>query len=243
MTIRRFNGDGIQAFKDFLADVRSGAASGPPGDLIQTDSLSAIATDEILVPPWNFPNRFTLGKALCTLFDEPKLRDCRRDTGVWTWLAAVYFTELCPDSDGVRRPGETARWIPEEGDFRKYYRHLLAGPERIYRAHRRQPEVAMAVLAQPAHRPGDVAEQLSARQERISNPTVMAVASRLYVRKRALRRGAAGRGPGSARRFAAVLNQLDLTWDLYDLEPEGLLRLLPAEFDAFRSSRRQKTNS
>ena len=101
----------------------------------------------------------------------------------------------------------------------------------------------MAVLAQPAHRPGDVAEQLSARQERISNPTVMAVASRLYVRKKTIRRGAAGRGPGSARRFAAVLNQLDLTWDLYDLEPEGLLRLLPAEFDAFRSSRTQKTNA
>ena len=234
MRIRRFKPEGIQAFKDFLAGVRSGATSGPPDDLIQTDSLSAIAADETLVPPWTFPNRFTLGKALCTLFDEPRLSDYRRDTGVWTWLAATYFNELCPDNGGVRRPGETARWIPEEGDFRKYYRHLLAGPEGIYRAHRRHPEVAMAVLAQPAHRPGDVAEQLSARQERISNPTVMAVASRLYVKKKAIRRGAAGRGPGSARRFAAVLNQLDLTWDLYDLDPDGLLELLPSEFDPFR---------
>lgn len=240
MILRRFNRNGIRAFKDFLADVRSGATSDPPGDLVRTDSLSEIASDDVLVPPWSFTNRFTLGKALCTLFDEPRLRDSRRDPGVWTWLAAAYFDELCPETNGVRRPGETARWIPEEDDFRKYYRHLLAGPERIYRAHRRHPEVAMAVLAQPAHRPGDVAEQLSARQERISNPTVMAVASRLYVKRKAIRRGAAGRGPGSARRFAAVLNQLDLTWDLYDLEPDGLLRLLPAEFDAFRMSSRKR---
>ena len=240
MALRRFNPNGIRAFKGFLARVRSGVASSPPSDLAQTDSLSAVVAEELRVPPWNFPNRFTLGQALCTLFDEPKLRDCRRDTGVWTWLAAAYFNELCPETEGIRRPGETARWIPEEDDFRKYYRHLLAGPEGIYRAHRRHPEVAMAVLAQPAHRPGDVAEQLSARQERISNPTVMAVASRLYVKKKAIRRGAAGRGPGSARRFAAVLNQLDLTWDLYDLEPDGLLQLLPAEFDAFRSSRKRK---
>lgn len=240
MRLRKFNPNGVQAFKEFLAHVRSGVVLDPPEDLIQADTLSTVVSDQILVPPWKFPTRFTLGRALCGLFDEPRLGDYRRESGVWAWLAAAYFNELCPDTHGGRRPGETARWIPEEDDFRKYYRHLLAGPERIYRAHRRNPEVAMAVLAQPAHRPGDVAEQLSARQERISNPTVMAVASRLYVRKKTIRRGAAGRGPGSARRFAAVLNQLDLTWDLYDLEPDGLLRLLPAEFDAFRVSSRKR---
>ena len=240
MQIRRFNPIGIQAFKEYLAHVRSEATHDPPSDMVQADALSTVVSDEIPVPPWEFPTRFTLGRALCALFDEPSLRDWRRETGVWAWLAAAYFSELCPDTHGVRKPGETARWIPEEGDFRKYYRHLLAGPERIYRAHRRRPEIAMAVLAQPPHRPGDVAEQLSARQERISNPTVMAVASRLYVRKNKIRRGAAGRGPGSARRFASVLNQLDLTWDLYDLEPDGLMRLLPAEFDAFRFSTRNR---
>ena len=92
----------------------------------------------------------------------------------------------------------------------------------------------MAVLAQPPHRPGDVAEQLSARQERISNRAVMAVATQLYVRNGSIRKGAAGKGAGSARRLANVLDQLDLTWDLYDLDPDGLLELLPSEFDSFR---------
>ena len=106
MALRRFNPNGIRAFKDFLVGVRSGAASSPPGELVQADSLSAVVADEILVPPWQFPNRFALGKALCVLFDEPNLRKFRRDTGVWTWLSAAYFNQLCPATEGVRKPGE-----------------------------------------------------------------------------------------------------------------------------------------
>ena len=94
----------------------------------------------------------------------------------------------------------------------------------------------MALLANPPHQPGDIAEQLASRQELVTNPSVMEVATRLYINPETGRpkRGAAGRGPGSARRLAAVLNQLDLTWDLYGLDPDKLLDLLPEEFNQFQ---------
>lgn len=64
----------------------------------------------------------------------------------------------------------------------------------------------------------------------------MRVATDLYVDPSTgkAKSGAGGKGPGSARRLADMVNQLDLTWDLYAMFPKGLLTLLPKEFDRFR---------
>ena len=44
------------------------------------------------------------------------------------------------------------------------------------------------------------------------------------------RRGAGGKGGGSARRLASVARQLELTYDLQDCPPARFLALLPREF-------------
>lgn len=44
------------------------------------------------------------------------------------------------------------------------------------------------------------------------------------------KKGAAGRGPGSVRRLADILNQFDLTWDLYMMRTADMLKLMPREF-------------
>ena len=98
----------------------------------------------------------------------------------------------------------------------------------------------MSLLASPPHSPGDVVEQLASRQEYVTNNTVMQVATILYVSPEGrIKAGAAGGGrgggrPGNVRRFVDFLNQLDLTWDLYGLEVDTLLDMLPSEFDRFR---------
>src|SRR5262249_16830000 len=114
--------------------------------------------------------------------------------------------------------------------------HLLAGPYRIYRAHRDNPQRALVLLCGPLDRPGDIVEQFASRQELVTNPTVIESATRLYVdpATNRPRRGAGGKSAGSARRLADVLEQFDVTWDLYTLTPDGLLTLLPHEFDRFR---------
>ena len=120
-------------------------------------------------------------------------------------------------------------------DYRKYYRHLVAGPYLIYRAHRDNPSRVLAVLAGPVNQPGDIAEQLASRQEIVTNKAAMALATTLYISPSTQRpkKGAAGRGPGSARRFADILNQFDLTWDLYAMQVEAMLKMMPPEFKRF----------
>ena len=52
-----------------------------------------------------------------------------------------------------------------------------------------------------------------------------------------LKRGHAGgnTSPGSARRFAMLLQQLDLTYDILEMSSDAIIGLLPAEFDKFRT--------
>jgi hypothetical protein len=48
------------------------------------------------------------------------------------------------------------------------------------------------------------------------------------------KRGAAGKGNGSARRLVKVLKQFDLTYYREDMDADEIISLLPDEFDRFR---------
>jgi hypothetical protein len=67
---------------------------------------------------------------------------------------------------------------------------------------------------------------------------VAEAATKLYYdpATRSFRRGAGSSVRGAARRLAALLNQLDITWYLYGMGVEDLISLLPKEFDRFRST-------
>lgn len=231
MKLCMFNPDGINRLKQFLA-----SPARDPEDLrafLEDLSLSTKVNAEIEVEVRSFVNRFAAGEYLYHLLGDSNISNLDEDQGTWAWLSAFYFDQLCPEG---MKPGMDYRWVPAVNSFRSYYRHLLAGPYFIYRAHRDNPQHAMAVLATPLHRPGDIVEQLASRQELVTNPSVMEAATKLYIGEDGLPKPrAAGRGAGSARRLADVLTQLDLTWDLYGLSTEKLLELLPPEFDEFKS--------
>jgi len=209
-----------------------------PDEILTDEAMSEPVQPESQIEQLNFSNRFEAANYLNEKLAEAGIANLERDKGLWAWLSLFYFDQLCPlDENGLRKPGERARWILAVGDYRKYYRHLLAGPFRIYRAHRDNPDRAFALLCTPLNRPGDIVEQLASRQELVTNSAVMEAATALFVddETRKPKRGAAGRGPGSARRLVDTLNQLDVTWDLYSMVAEDLLEMLPGEFDRFRS--------
>jgi len=112
---------------------------------------------------------------------------------------------------------------------------LVLGPYLIYNAHNDDPRRAMCVLCQPVHAPGDVVEQMAARPQLVTSRAVVGVATHLYYAgDGSLRRGAGGKGPGSARRLGDVLMQFDRTFDLHSMDGTQLLEMLPPEFHKFR---------
>lgn len=173
------------------------------------------------------------------LFSKADLAEVATDAGLWCWLSLYFFEQLCPRERGGRfKPGARARWIPEIDNFRRYYRHLLAGPYRIFYSHRDKPERAMALLCGEICKQGDLIEQLASRQELITNKHLIEAVTYLYFNphKHKNKRGAGGKGGGSPRRLAEVIDQFNLTWDLYSMTPQEFLGLLPSEFDRFKNN-------
>jgi len=236
MRLRRLNDIGIDRLLGFL-DSLSGDSPQPRPDAILDDPA---ASDEVNpavdVEARAFGSRFEAAKYLSEQFERAGLRHVRRDRGLWAWLSLFYFDELCPPGrHGRRKPGQHARWVLEPTVFRAY-RQLLAGPYVVYRAYRDEPERALAVLCQSLDKPGDVVEQLVSRQDFLMNRAMMETATKLYVdpATRRLKRAAQTRGKGSTLRLVDVVNQFDVTWDLYAMSAPDLLTLLPDQFDRFR---------
>ncbi len=235
MKLRKLNNDGIKRFEEYLDQLRQQPDLTPPKHIL-IDTLTSDAVNvAVEMEEKQFVNRFDLAQYLDSkLAAVPSIEN---EKGIWTWLALFYFDILCPkDKEGKYKPKETARWIPAMSDYRKYYRHLLAGPYRIYRAHRDKPERALALLSGALDKPGEIYEQLAAYQELITNKAVIETATRLYINPKTSspRKGAAGKGAGSARRLTSILNQFDLTWDLYSMSTIDLITRLPQEFDKFK---------
>lgn len=234
MKLSKFTVDGVTQVEAYLDSLRQDDTLGPPFDLLEDPGLVEVLDVNIDVEQSiRFESRLHCAAYLDEMLGQigPELE---QDVGLWTWLTVLYFDQVCPiSSDGRRKVLEQARYIPVPGDYRKYYRHLLSGPYFVYRAHSDRPERSAVALTGPLHKPGEVAEQLLAGQERMTNHAVLDVASLLYMDNKRLRRGAGGKGPGSARRFVDILNQLDLTYDLYSLSKDDLVRLLPPEFERY----------
>jgi hypothetical protein len=239
MRLRRFNEVGLQRMGEFLDTVNDPQPTGLRQHLLTDPALSEEVGGEIEDPPRQLGSRLEGARYLDGILSAAGLRDPGRDRGLWSWLALFFFEEMCPRGrDGRRRPGERPRWVLEVDNYQRYYRHLLAGPYYIYRAHRDAPERALAVLVNPVSSPGEIVEQLASRQELVTSRTVMQLVTDLYIDPSTgrARRGATSKNPerGGARRLAEVLNQLDVVWDLYGMAPAELMNRLPSEFDRFR---------
>jgi hypothetical protein len=235
--VRRLTDAGIERLSAFIDSLKGDEPLDYPAEILTDPQTSEPIGCLIEIEQRRFGSRFEAARYLDGKLSDSGLRDVERDQGLWAWLSLFYFEELCPaDEAGRRKPGERARWIPEVRNYQRYYRHLLAGPYRIFRAHRDSPVRAMALLCNPLDKPGDIVEQLASRQEFVTNRAIVEGATKLYVdpRTKRPRRGAGGKGDGSPRRLADVLWQFDVAWDLYAMTTDSLLHLLPAEFDRFR---------
>lgn len=154
--------------------------------------------------------------------------------GVWAWLTFVLRDVVFPkEVDGVRRPGEVHRWYPSDpGDWQKAQRHLVRMPVVLLGS---LGDTSDHLLRGPPSKLPDIREQLTSQQDMFSLEFQKA-ARLLYYNdaEQKLKRGSGGKGAGSPRRLAKVRQQLDVTWNLFDLDAPRIIKLLPKEFDRFR---------
>jgi hypothetical protein len=231
--LRRLNDAGIAVFQRFLDSFTTDEPHPYPEAILSDPAWSEAVEPDVILERREFSSRLQLAQYLHDQFEAAGFRPSLMDRGLWAWIACLLFPVICPvDRNGKLDPGRSARWIPETTDWRRYYRHLVAGPYRIFLAHRDDPTRALAVLCQKPGRPGDLVEQLASRQEIVTNPAIISIATECFVDPVTgrPRPSASRKGAGGPRRFVGVLDQFDLTWDLSLVPRELLLNMLPREF-------------
>jgi hypothetical protein len=243
--LRRLNETGVAQFAEYL---QQGATGGPPLHLLShPDTSEPLAVTAKLVQR-DYLNRYEFGRDLAMRLGSLDPSTISNDRGLWTWLALFLFDQLCPPApDGKRKLDKQYRYVLSS-DYRHYYRHLVRTPWQLSRDH--GPNSRFLLLATndgaaPLRRHGDILEQLGGTQSIIRSRPIVAEASRLYSDPLSgrPRKGVAGKGGGSIRRFARVLRQLDLTFDPELMPPGGLSAILPDEFDGWKKSAAKATFS
>lgn len=236
-TVRALNGAGIERFRAYLAALRAGHASDPPRELLTDASCTEELSVDVPIGPERFATRWGAGESLCSRLAPLPAGEVEGNPGLWAWLALYYFDQLAPRrTGGLRRPGRDYRHVADFG-FRYRYRHLLYGPFAVYRRHRGH---AILLLSGPLHVEQGVYQEITSRQDLIASRGVVEALNALYLdRARGLPKRGAQRAerPGSLRRFVRLLQQLDLTYDIYGMSGSAIVDLLPPEFDAWRGQR------
>ena len=240
--LRILNENGLQTFKLYLADLREASTGQPPWEILTDSEYSGRLRGELEVERRVFKDKLEMAKYLHEKFSTLPASQIESNIGLWSWLSLFYFDQVCPmNNSGKRIPGQDSRHILDP-EFRRYYRHLLYGPYNIYRLH---GEWAPLLLYGPLDKTSKYYEELSSRQGFVTNQGVIEAANMLYFDSRLGRPkygpGGITRKPGTLLRYIDVVQQLDLTYDLYNMQGEEVLSLLPSEFDEWRPKERVKT--
>ena len=223
--LRQFTSEGLADFSKWL---RAGAKGQIPLELLTNSDFSKPMGEVRLSNNTRFNDRYEFGVELVQLLAPFNKRDISFNRGLWAWLAAWFFDQLCPvEADGSRTLRKEYVYIPSE--TRIYYRHLVRTPWYVVNTH---GELSKFLLTSPLNQQSYLLDQLAARQSVIASPTLISAAKRLYTNPTTgrPRRGAGAKGPGSPRRLALVANQLSLTFDIRDMPVQNFIKLLPEEF-------------
>jgi hypothetical protein len=224
-----------QGIAEFSRWIRSGASGNVPEGLFADPLFSTPLCETDLLTQEPFPDRYSFGCRLIQLLKGFDSREISYRRGLWSWLAAWYFGQLCEtDTSGKRKLRREYVYIPQ--NERLYYRHLVRTPWYVVAQH---GEAAKFLLVStrandpaPLSRQSYLLDQLAARQFVIASPTLVSGARRLYTDSMTgrLTRGAGSKGSGSPRRLALIANQLALTYDIREMPTDNFLKLLPEEF-------------
>ena len=235
--VRVLNEKGIRVFKEYLFELRGGSMREPPLELLTDQQYSGNINAILQVERLVFNNKLEAAKFLYERFRILPQSQIEKNVGLWSWLSLYFFDQLCPRNKvGRRIPGRDCRHVLDL-DYRRYYYHLLVGTYNIYRLH---GEKAPLLLSGPIYETGRHYLELAARQGFITNRGIIEAANLLYfdfLSEKPKRGGYATRKrAGTLLRFIDVVQQLDLTHDLYSMSGEEVLALLPPEFDEWGSS-------
>jgi len=233
MKIRKLNAQGINEFSTFIENIRTGKNQNIPLHLLDSELYSEPLELDLEVTETRFNSRFEIGEYLTSVFCDKDIQSIIGDHGFWSWLALLWFDQLCPQVNGLRKPSKEYNYILSK-NYKHRPRHAIYMTWQL--VSRYHDDAKFMLSKEPSTR-GEITEQMMARQEILSSEGVMRLASALYYDPETgiFKKGAASRkSAGCVSRYISWLQQLQVTFDIFSITKEKLEALLPAEFNRFR---------
>jgi hypothetical protein len=236
MDLRTFTDKGLERFRGCLRELREGSVTEPPFHLLSDPEFSKPAPGSAQLEPARFQSRLHLARYLDQAMEAVPERPDKiaADVHLWSWMSLFYFDQVCPANDrGRRKPGRDYRHILEPG-YPNGHRHLLAGAYLVYTVYGWGEELSRLLLYKALSVESRFHHQIAARQNLITNRGILEALHILYhddtknKPKRAPKMKDSE--PGSLYRFVDVIQQLDVTYDLYSMSGPEIVTLLPEEF-------------
>ena len=239
-TLRAFNDEGRKQWATYVESLKMDPAASMPIGLLTDPALSkeaggSVGLSEIPVKDLDPCDKMEFADAIVKLTAPLIEARLSKDSwpSVWDWLAARYFDLLCPASESGKRKANQTEWYAYSEAFNRQYKHRVAGPVEVIRRHGENARLLLVSTNQSVSVSSlsQMEDEVASRQEIFSSNAAIAVLNRMYwdPEKESQRRGAVSNKmlPGTIRRFAAIFDQLERTFDLSVISAEALADLLP----------------
>lgn len=235
-SVKIFNEAGLTEFERLINELRNGTIKHIPEDLLYNNEFVVPLEPIVNIEKVDYKNKGELIPYITASLNLKSNKFLYFDKGLWSWLAAFFFDNICPvDGNGKRKINETAYYVLRDPkEYTKYYRHLLAYYSRLYTE---VGESSKLLLSGTFQTRGEISEQLGASQEIALNKGILTAANILYWDEttKSFKRGAASNKGGSVRRFVRIIKQYQMTFDLNSMSGEKIVELMPEEFSKWRN--------
>jgi hypothetical protein len=242
MKLRRFTSEGMQVFREFLAESRREPKTQIPPGLLEHRTWTEVVTPECQVAENRFETKGEVATYLRGVLGKLPPEELLKDTGLWTWLSLLYLDSICSFRDGHRVIKNDYYYVFEAANMRHFYRHLLFVSWRVLLL---APSHNRLFLKSRLNGLDRVTERVMSRLYLIRIPCFFEVLDRLYWdeaqgRPRSGITDSRNTKPGNLNhRLPIRIRQLEKTYDLMSLTATQLLELLGDEF-AFARMQTQK---
>ena len=228
-SLRRLTPDGTRYARELLARFRD-APDEPivvPDDLLYGERYARTFGRPIVTVEWRrFTTRREAAEYLAPLL-APVRREMVGHAGAWSWLGMFYLPGIVATGGALSPEDET---IVVDRDvsrsMQNRYRHYLWA---AWASHERYGDTAGLILDQRLTALPRLTRYILGSVPVFNSAGVVPLMLRLYTRD-GVQRQRFTSGPGNPEHLLRTLRQLELTHDVYAMDPDALLAILPPAF-------------
>ena len=111
-SIRTFNEEGLNEMERVIGEIRNNNIKEIPAELLTDGHYSEIHEPIINIERVDFRNKNELIPYLVNQLNLKTNKHLYFDKGLWSWLTAFYFNNICPaDGNGKRKVNEAAFYV------------------------------------------------------------------------------------------------------------------------------------